>query len=59
LSNIVYLFEEATKKDLFKRYKSLDPSPRNEAEDMLVTVEAVGIIIGFGFMLGSLREVYE
>ena len=35
LQNIVFMYEEANKKNVFKKYKSLDYSPGNEVEEML------------------------
>jgi len=44
---------------LFRRYKSLEMNPHNEVEEMLVIFEAVGILVGFEFMIGSMGEFYE
>jgi hypothetical protein len=56
LDNIVSLYEECSKKDLFRRYKSLDSDTRTEAEEMLVNFDAIGTMIGYGYLNGSLRE---
>ena len=30
-----------------------------EAEEMLVVFEAIGKVIGFGYLIGSLKEIYD
>jgi hypothetical protein len=59
LDNIVSLYEESSKKDLFRRYKSLDHNTKTEAEEMLVIFDALGLLIGYGYMIGSLKDSYE
>lgn len=59
LDNIVSLYEESSKKDLFRRYKSLDINTRTEAEEMLVILDAIGRLIGYGYLIGSLKEGNE
>lgn len=56
LDNITSLYEEASRSDLFRRFRSLDPQTRSEPEEMLVVLEALGSMIGFGYLRGSLRD---
>lgn len=38
LDNITSLYEEASRSDLFRRFRSLDPQTRSEPEEMLVVL---------------------
>jgi len=53
------LLRVGPEKGLVRRYKSLEMNPHNEVEEMLVIFEAVGILVGFEFMIGSMGEFYE
>ena len=58
IDNIYDMGEEVTRKDLLRKHKSLTHDCSSEAAEMLVIFEAVASMIGYGFIIGSLRETY-
>lgn len=41
-----------------RKHVSFSEKTSGEAEEMLVVVEAVGNMIGWGFLIGALKEGY-
>lgn len=50
------LAEEINRRDLLRKHSSLNEKSNGEAEGMLIVLEAVGNIVGWGFMIGALKE---
>ncbi len=50
------LVEEINRKDLLRRYGGWGAKGGTEAEEMIAMVEAVGIVTGFGFWGGLIRD---
>lgn len=47
------------RRDLLRKHTSYSERVNGEAEEMLVVLEAVGVVIGWGFVVGALRGVGE
>ena len=47
-----------SRRDLLRKHKSLNAEGSSEAGEMLVMLEAVVTMIGYGFVIGSLRDTY-
>ena len=41
-----------------RKHLSLNEKTSGEAEEMLVVIEAVGNIVGWGFLIGALKDAY-
>lgn len=54
--NVTILAEEINRRDLLRKHSSLNEKSNGEAEGMLIVLEAVGNIVGWGFMIGALKE---
>jgi len=58
--NVTILAEEVSRRDLDRKHVSLDEKASGDAEEMLVRLEAVGNLLGWAFLVGSLKErLYE
>jgi hypothetical protein len=55
---VIILSEEINRRDLMRKHLSLNEKTSGEAEEMLVVIEAVGNIVGWGFLIGALKDAY-
>jgi hypothetical protein len=63
-SNIPKLMHEISRRKLLDNHTSFHPDPKPEAAELLVIMEAVGVVVGFEFMVGlgvaaAKREYYN